>query len=525
MSLSLRHFIPWLLALILTASETPAAPATRPNIMIILADDMGFSDLGCYGSEIATPHLDGLAETGVRFTQFYNTARCCPSRASLLTGLYSHQAGVGHMIGDYGLPGYRGFLNENCVTLAEVLKGAGYRTLMTGKWHVGEKRPHWPLDRGFDRYLGLISGGSNYFRLDPERTMARDNESFRPDGIENFYLTDYFTDGAIAFLEDYKDEANPFFLYVAYTAPHWPLHAPQEDINKYRGKYLKGWDALREERRHRMIELGLLDPKWELTARDEAAPAWDQVEDKELSDLKMAVYAAQIDRMDQNIGRLLSKLQELGKRDNTLILFLADNGGCAEEINRGTPGAPPGSPDSFLSYGLPWANASNTPFRLYKHWVHEGGISTPLIASWPAVIREGRTTGEVGHVIDLMPTCADVAQAEYPKTHRGHEILPMEGKSLRAVLESGASLGERPIFWEHEGNRAVRVGKWKLVSKHPGAWQLFDLEADRSEMHNLADADPDRVARLAALYEDWAERCGARDWEELQEIRKAKRNP
>jgi arylsulfatase len=486
-----------------------------------MADDMGFSDLGCYGSEIQTPNLDRLAQKGIRFTQFYNTARCCPTRASLLTGLYPHQAGVGHMVEDYGLPAYRGFLNEHCVTIAEVLRTAGYRTLMTGKWHVGERRPHWPVDRGFDRYIGLISGGTNYFRLDPGRTMARDGESYSPEGTKDFYLTDFFTDNAIDFLDQSKQDITPFFLYVAYTSPHWPLHGRPEEIEKYRGSYRDGWGALREKRRKRMIDLGLIDPKWELTPRDEKAPSWEEIEDKEFRDLKMAVYAAQIDRMDQGIGRILNKIHEIGREGNTLILFLADNGGCAEEINRGEPGALPGTPESFLSYGLPWANASNTPFRLFKHWVHEGGISTPLIASWPAVIGGPRITPEVGHVIDIMATCIDVAGADYPKTFNGNEIIPLEGKSLEPVFEGIPRDKDRTIFWEHEGNRAVRRGKWKLVSKFPAGSELYDLEADRTEMHNLIGENPGVAAELSAAYGDWAKKCNVEDWEEIQRIRQA----
>ncbi|MBM4019655.1 MAG: arylsulfatase [Planctomycetes bacterium] len=485
-----------------------------------MADDMGFSDIGCYGGEIQTPNLDRLAARGLRFTQFYNTARCCPTRASLLTGLYPHQAGVGHMVGDNGLPGYRGFLNDRCVTVAEVLRQGGYRTLMTGKWHVGEDRPHWPCDRGFDHYFGLVSGGSNYWRLDPGRRMARDNEPAQPQG-ERFYMTDAFTDAAVEFLEKFGRGRQPLLMYVAYTAPHWPLHAWPEDIDKYKGKYMKGWDALRLERHRRQIEMGLVDGRWPLTPRDTQAPAWDAVQDKEARDLKMAVYAAQIDRMDRNIGRILAKLDEVGAAENTLVLFLADNGGCAEEINRGTPGVPPGPADSFLSYGLPWANASNTPFRLYKHWVHEGGIATPLIAHWPARIKQGGAmTGQVGHLVDIMATCCDVAGVEYPKSYNGRGVTPLEGRSLAPVFDGRERQPHEAIFWEHEGNRAVRMGKWKLVSRHPGGWELYDLEADRTEMKNLAPQEPARVREMAAAYDAWAARANVVPWAELGKGRK-----
>jgi arylsulfatase A-like enzyme len=489
-----------------------AAPqAERPNIVLIMADDMGFSDLGCYGSEIATPNLDRLAARGLRFSQFYNTARCCPTRACLLTGLYPHQAGVGHMVGDRGAPAYQGHLNDQCVTIAEAIRRGGYHAMMVGKWHVGEKRPHWPLDRGFERYFGLISGACNYFRLNGNRVMASDNTSYVPSG--DFYMTDAFTKHAVDFIDAQGGQKEPFFLYLAYTAPHWPLHARPEDIAKYKGKYMDGWDALRERRRERQIEMGITDAKWPLTPRDSKAPAWADVADKEARDLKMAVYAAQIDRLDQGVGKILAKIRELGIERNTLVMFLADNGGCAEEVNRGTPGVPPGGPDSFMSYGLPWANASNTPFRLYKHWVHEGGISTPFIAYWPAVIKEhGTITRRVGHIVDVMATCLDVAGVEYPSEYNGHKITPTEGISLAPIFRAGTRKDHDVLYWEHEGNRAVRQGKWKLVSRFPNKWELYDIEVDRTELNNLADRYPEKVNELAALYREWAKRCGVLPW-------------
>jgi len=491
-----------------------AARARRPNIVLIMADDMGFSDLGCYGSEISTPNLDRLASNGVRFTQFYNTARCCPTRSSLLTGLYPHQAGVGHMVNDRGLPAYQGYLNNRCATIAEVLAPAGYRTLMSGKWHVGEKRPHWPMDRGFQRYFGLISGGSNYFRLDPGRQMAFGNEPFTPSS-DKFYMTDTFTDYALRFLDEGKGSQSPFFLYLAYTSPHWPLHAWPEDIARYRGRYKTGWDELRQRRHRGMIDMGLVDRRWPLTPRDATAPAWEDAKDPDMLDLRMAVYAAQIDRMDQNIGRVLAQLREMGAEQNTLILFLADNGGCAERIERGTPGALPGTPDSFSSYGLPWANASNTPFRLYKHWVHEGGISTPLIAHWPGVIRKpGTLTHQPGHIIDIMATCADVAGATYPSN-----VTPLEGRSLLPVFEGRKRHPHPALCWEHEGNRAVRQGDWKLVSRHPSNWELYNLARDRTEMQDLASREPKRVRDMTALYNQWAARCGVVEWDKLPKAR------
>lgn len=499
----------------LAANAADPAPARRPNIVLIMADDMGFSDLGCYGSEIATPNLDKLAGGGLRFRQFYNTARCCPTRASLMTGLYPHQAGIGHMVENKGVPAYQGFLNDRCVTIAEALHAGGYRTLMAGKWHVGENRPHWPTDRGFDRYFGLISGASNYFRLDPGRKMARDDQPFTPPA-EGFYMTNAFTDNAISFIEESKSD-KPFFLYLAFTAPHWPLHALPADIEKYRGKYMKGWDALREERHARQIQMGLVDAKWPLTPRDVKAPAWADLsdEEKKARDLKMAVYAAQIDRLDQNVGRLLAALKKTGADQNTLIMFLADNGGCAEEVNRGEKGAPAGTKESYMSYGLPWANASNTPFRLYKHWVHEGGISAPFIAYWPGVIKPGQMTSQVGHLIDAMATCLDVSGTPYPKEYKGKPITPLEGKSLLPIFEGRQRPGHEYLFWEHEGNKAVRKGNWKLVSRFPGKWELYDMAADRTEMKDLASEHPEIVKELTAQYKQWAERAGVVPWKQL----------
>ncbi len=495
--------------------------ADKPNILIIMADDMGYSDIGCYGSEIKTPNLDALAKNGLRFTQFYNTGRCCPTRASLLTGLYSHQAGVGHMVGDYNLPGYRGRLNDQCATFAEVVRPAGYRTYQTGKWHVGEARPHWPVDRGFDRSYSLVSGGTNYFRLDPSRILAIDDQKIQPP--EDWYVTDAVTDYSVRFLDDHAKDSKgkPFLMYVAYTAPHWPLHAHPDDIAKYRGKYTHGWGKVREARLARMIEMGIINKEWAMTPRAGNVKAWEQVEDQDDKDLRMAVYAAQIDSMDQGIGRIIGKLREQGKLDNTLVLFLADNGGCAEIIDRGKKGVPAGGADSFLSYGVGWANASNTPFRLYKHWVHEGGIATPLIAYWPAKIqRKGELDHQPGHLIDIMATIVEMTGATYPKELNGKTILPREGTSLMPAFEGKSLERKAPIFWEHEGNQAVRDGQWKLVKQTGKAWELYDLSSDRTELHDLAAKETDRVKAMSAQWDAWAKRASVIEWSELQ---KAKR--
>lgn len=493
----------------------------QPNIILILADDMGFSDLGCYGSEIDTPNLDGLAEKGMRFTQFYNAARCCPTRASLLTGLYPHQAGVGSMakaVKDPEKVGpYQGYLNEKCVTIAEVLKQAGYNTAMSGKWHVGEMRPHWPVDRGFNHYFGLISGASNYF--DPQRDkpgvhriMALDDKEWHPPK-KDFYMTDAITEHAVNYVQELSGDENPFFLYVSYTAPHYPLHAHEKDIEKYRGKYLKGWEELRKQRYKRQVEMGLVDAKYPLSPLDEDAEFWQDVEDKITADLKMAIFAAQVDSMDQGIGKILKELEKSGKTNDTLILFLSDNGASNEYGPFGMDfrdsGYPPGHIESYWSYGLCWANASNTPFRYFKKWIHEGGITTPLIASWPNVIQgKGKITHQPGHIVDVMATCCEIADIPYPDTYKGNDITPQQGKSLLPVFQCKERTYDQPIFWEHNGRCAVRQGKWKLVLRETDHWELYDLDADRTELSNLADKYPDKVKELKTTYYSWAEKYG-----------------
>jgi len=494
--------------------------ASKPNIVVILADDLGYSDIGCYGSEIHTPNLDRLAGEGLRFTQAYNVARCCPSRAALLTGLYPHQAGMGDMVSSAAKPRpegpYQGYLNQQCVTIAELLRTAGYSTYMSGKWHVGEAREHWPRKRGFDRYFGLISGASSYFGILPQevppRVMARDDEPFAPEA-DRFYMTDALSDYAVKFLKEH-DSSKPCFLYLAYTAPHWPLHALPEDIDKYRGKYGMGWDTLREQRYQRMVDAGIIDPKWKLSPRDSEVPAWESAENKEDWSLRMAVYAAMIDRMDQGIGRVLDTLKERGMEENTLVLFLADNGGCHEHLDKPKlhrPGALPGTHDSYLSYERPWANASNTPFRMFKHWCHEGGIATPLIARWPKRIQQhGKLTSQVAHITDIMATCADLSGAVYPKRVDGKDIHPMVGRSLAPVFDGRTREPHPRLYWEHEGNRALREGKWKLVATREGDWELYDMEADRTELANLAQAQPDRARDMLHSWDAWAQENGVK---------------
>jgi arylsulfatase len=502
-------------------SSRQTASTAQPNIIVILADDMGFSDLGCYGSEIDTPHLNELAANGLRFTQFYNAARCCPTRASILTGLYPHQAGIGHMVADQGYPSYQGRLHDRCVTLAEALKPAGYTTLAVGKWHVGSAPGHWPLDRGFDRFWGTPSGGGVYFKdaLEIRKEVFFVNGSERVEPPDDMYVTDTFTQHAMEFVEEAVTQTKqPFFLYLAHIAPHWPLQAKPADIARYAGKYDIGWDAVREKRFARQKEMGLFPRDTVLSPRDPQAKAWSEMPEEAQRELarRGEIYAAQIDCIDQNVGRLVAKLKELGQFDNTLILFLSDNGCSAEGgpggFSRGRPDAPLGTGLSYASAGLEWANASDTPFRRFKMDTYEGGIATPLIAHWPKGIASRRFVRQPGHIIDIMPTLLDVAGAEYPSHVAGRSIMPTEGRSLTPLFKGGKREDHGALFWEHQGNRAVRQGKWKLVAAHKGPWELYDLEADRTELHDLSEKSPEKVREMKTLYENWAARCGVQPW-------------
>ena len=535
----------------------------RPNIILIMADDMGYSDIGCYGGVINTPVLDGLAENGLRFTEFYNTARCCPTRGSLLSGLYQHQAGIGHMMDDRGSDAYRGDLSTNSVTIAEVLKEAGYATYMSGKWHVTPYKPkdevqlkhNWPLQRGFDRFFGTILGAGSFY--DP-CSLTRDNEYITPG--DDFYYTDAISDHAVRFIEEHNSD-QPFFIYMPYTAAHWPMHAKADDIARYKGKFDAGWDELRNEKYNKMLAMGLIKSEWKLSEKDNI-PDWVDADNKAWYSSLMEVYAAMVDCMDQGIGRVMDALEAKGIKSNTLVFYLQDNGGCAEEfgfheeirpyhkdvdLNKitamgekefqtemvpkytrdGRPvligiGLEPGAANTYLGYGKPWANASNTPFRMYKHWVHEGGIATPLIVHWPAGIKaQNEFRHQPGHLIDIMATCIEVADATYPETYNNNAIIPLEGKSLVPAFHN-EQFPERPLFWEHEGNKAVRLGKYKLVSRWNKEaeynWELYDLEADRSEGNDLLALMPDKADELEKLWKNWAIKAGVRTWKDQQPI-------
>ena len=548
----------------LSPHHTFAADGKKPNILIILADDLGWSDLGCYGGEIRTPNLDSLAAGGLRFTQFYTSTRCCPSRASLLTGLYPHQAGIGLMTsdkaakypgaGDKGeaFPGYRGALNSSCVTIAQVLKPAGYRTAAVGKWHVGDSEP--PTKRGFDDFYGFVSGyGVDSWepRMMTRLPEGKPQRSYKPG---EFFASDAITDHALDFIGDMRKTGAPWLLYIGYQAPHFPIQSKREDMTGYPEIYAQGWDKIREQRLARQKKIGLLPENTPLTPRskiphpvaskrigswteDGSNPAWDSLPSDRRTDLaqRMAVYAGMVTGMDRNIGRILADLRASGQFDNTLIFFLSDNGACAEwepfgfemlatpdpvpgtGLNQGTQALPNklyrgdalatmGGPGSFPSGGSAWANASNTPWRLYKHYGHEGGIGTPLIAHWPSGVQaKGEFRAQPGHLMDLMATCVDVAGAKYPAELDGQKILPVEGMSLVPVF-ANQPIEREFLAWEHEGNRAIREGRWKLVSVGAAEWELYDMDADRVEMHDLAASQPGRVTQMSANWETWAKR-------------------
>ena len=506
----------------------------QPDIVIILADDAGYSDFGCYGGEIETPALDQLAANGLRFSQFYNTGRCCPSRAALLTGIYQHQAGMGHMARDRGIPSYRGTILPHVPTLAEHLKKGGYRTMMTGKWHLGTDPAQSPVARGFDRFYGTRNFIDSYFTvlkhcpvfLD-DRVVLPGTETpvnhLHPD--EEWYTTDVFTDYALHFMdESFKQHAEqPLFLYLAYNAPHFPLHAREEDTRKYRGRFRDvGWDKLRQRRYERMVKMGLIKKQWALSPLD--VPGWKTYEPKlrDELDFKMALYSAIIDRMDRNIGRVVEKLRSAGRLDNTLILFMVDNGvpGTGVHDWRGLFAKSGKHPETRVdnysewakrggwssSSGRGWANLSNTPFRMYKRYTHEGGVATPLIVHWPKGVRaRGELRHAPGHLIDIAPTCLAAAGLT-PKGMEGESLLPVFARDRKQ---------ERTLFWEHEGNRAVRRGSYKLVALHDSPWELYDMDRDRSELNDLSSAMPVKLRELERAYEAWASRVGAKPWAEV----------
>jgi arylsulfatase A-like enzyme len=528
-----------LLCMLVVASAPCMGQDDRPNIVLILADDLGFSDLGCYGGEIRTPRLDALAADGLRMTQMYNGARCCSTRAALLTGLYPHQAGVGAMSADNHKPGYRGFLTDRGVTVPTLLSQVGYQTFMSGKWHLrGQGNLNCiPTQHGFDEFFGHFRAYASYYRPDLFVRLPAGRPQPKYDE-QDFYATDAITDYGITFMRESEASDAPFFLYLAYNAPHFPLQAPKELIDSYVDLYKQGWDKIREARQRRIGKLGVLPDPTRLSPRghvpqvpernrdspyyDRQIPAWDDLERDRQADLarRMATYAAMIEIMDRNIGRVIDYLRGSGRLDNTLIVFLSDNGACAEwdpygfdnnpypanRLYRGSELDLMGGRNTFHSYGTGWANACNTPFRLYKHYNHEGGISAPLIVHWPrGLSRSGQIDRRPAHVIDLAPTFLELGRAPYPAVHGGRPILPLAGRSLMPTFTNQPP-ADRPLFFEHEGNRAVRAGKWKIVwTNYLKRWELYDMETDRSELHDRAAEFPERVKEMEQLWYRWAQ--------------------
>lgn len=500
------------------AAVEPDSQSPAPNIVLIVADDMGYSDIGCYGGEIQTPHLDRLAAEGLRFRRFYNNNMCVPTRAALLTSIQPDLSLKKYPTGRR--------INDRCVTIAEVLKQAGYSTWMSGKWHlcpVGD-RSGYPLQQGFDRFFGTILGAGSFFA---PASLTRGNEPADEETkAKEFYYTDAVSENAVRFVREASRQEKPFFLYVAYTAPHWPLQAFPEDVAKYKGVYDVGWDVLRKRRHERMKELGVVDPDWPLSPRHPQVPAWEKVENKDWQVRRMEVYAAQIDRMDRGIGRIVDALTAAGRLENTLLMFLSDNGGCHVEYaptrkgaflpettrdgrplrpgNR--PGLMPGPEDTFQSYGYGWANLSNTPFRLYKKFCHEGGIRTPLIVHWPRRMRRGgRITGQVGHVLDILPTCLEAAGVQRPQTFQGQKLLPVEGRSLLPAFH-GQEQPQRTLYFQWAQGRAVRAGDWKLVAEKGQPWELYNVLSDGTELQDLSERMPNRRNELRGLFEQWEQR-------------------
>ena len=514
----MRSLLSALLSLSLASPILAQPERLKPNIVVIMVDDMGYADLGCYGGEIRTPNIDALAKGGTRWRSFYNCAQCCPTRASLMTGLYPHQAGIGDMIDAHSLstreaaasPAYSDHLSRNAVTIAEALRPAGYQTYMVGKWHLGKNDGQRPLQRGFDRYYGIISGADSYWKP----TSLRDGDAPVKEFPKDFYATDAFTTKAIEFVEK-RDPKKPFFLYTAYNAPHTPFHVRSKDLEKYKGEYDAGWDEIREKRFARQKEMGFWPKDLSLPARSDAAARWTGSPEQLAEAERMTKYAGIVDRIDQNVGRLVAALKRSGQLDNTLILFLSDNGAWA------TPG----------TYGTEFAETGNTPFRLFKVFVHEGGIRTPLLAHWPGTIPAGvLNTSRYGHVKDIMATCLDAASVNYPKELAGQPIVPLEGQSLLPALKDSKKADNEPLYWERRGHEALRDGPWKIVrfygapNKDPkllsvgprvGNWELYNLDSDPTESRNLAAEQPTRLAEMVERHAAWANRVGVIPREQL----------
>lgn len=519
----MNKIIALLILLVSVSRSELSAQDKRPNIIVIMADDMGFSDIGCFGGEIPTPNLDRLAAKGLRLNSFYNTGRCCPSRASLLTGVYPQEAGVGFMVDPKPPmsenPSYQGFLNRETVTFGEALKEAGYSTLLSGKWHVGGGPGQLPSDRGFMRSLAAPAGGFMYSGHERAKVLL-DGKPVRPgtDVPEDWYATDLWTDYGLKFIDETRETNKPFLLYLAHTAPHFPLQAPQDEIDKFKGKYMAGWEKLRQERFKKQKEMNLLTGEFSLNPSNPKIPEWESLskEEQERYDLMMAIYAAMVSHLDKSIGHLIEGLEKRGLLENTLILFFSDNGGNAEAGVQGiTKGDTLGNRNSTVFLGQCWAELNNTPFWLYKHHTSEGGIASPFIAHWPKGIQpslHGKILNTPAHLVDIMPTLLDLARGQYPKTYHGNRIKAARGVSLTPLFAGRSVTRTQPIFWEHEGNRAIRTGKWKAVSNLKEPWQLYHMEEDRTELNDLSARYPEKLKEMVNTYEKWYAEAGARPY-------------
>ncbi len=500
---------------------TKANTTDKPNIIVIMLDDMGYSDIGCFGSEIKTPNLDQLAADGLRFTRFLNTSRCCPSRATVMTGLYPHQAGVGYMDSDWGHPAYQGHLKRSCVTIAEVLRQQGFRTIMSGKWHLGTGKGNNPWDRGFDRFYGIPQGGGVYFW--PPHYNRTVNVFNKDDGRglietqpdERFYSTDAFTDYAVEQIVKADKDNTPFYMYIAYVAPHFPQQAWEKDIRKYLGHYRQGWHVLRQKRYQRQLAMGIIKPDCELS--DPISVRWDSLTEKQKNylDRQMAVYAGQVDNLDQNMGKLMRALKQTGQEENTLVMFFSDNG-APKNADLGfekNKDALFGTRESNGGYAIGWAKLSNTPFRSYKACSHFGGTASPFIARWPEVIKDrGDIRDQFCHIIDIVPTCLDAAGMDVSELTYGEKSQPLEGISLIPFFKKQIAPQPRNLYWEHKGNRGIMESEWKLVSFHNCSWELYNLKTDLTEKHDLSGKNPELVKELKEKYRGWASQCGVLPW-------------
>jgi arylsulfatase len=517
------------------------------NVIIFLADDLGFSDIGGYGGEIRTPNLDRLAGSGVKLSNFHNTPRCSPSRASLLTGIHPHQTGIGILTGSNAAEGgYAGNLNTRCATIAEVLKSNGYITAITGKWHLTNSpnvpNGAWPTDRGFDNFFGTLDGCATYFR---PGTLTRGLENVESEADKNpdFFYTDAIATEAAKFIKE-RPTDKPYFLYVPFTAPHWPLHAREETIKSYAGTYDAGWDAIRAKRLERQKTLGIIPKETELSPRDARVLSWEEEPEKKWQARRMEVYAAMVTEMDTAIGKILDQVEKNNEWDNTIIIFLSDNGACAEalplddisEFRRAKnlistrtrdgrkvvlgndPDVMPGGEDTYASYGVGWANVSNTPFRLYKRYTHEGGVMSPFIIHWPeGKLNSGTVNTSTFQLVNVAPTLYDALGVTYPATLNGNTLEPLVGGSMLPAIQSSDTQSSQ-LWWEHIGNGAIIKGKWKLVRQYDWEWELYDLTTDRNELEDLSGANPGVVAELSVEWQKLADQYGVIPFRKTLEI-------